>query len=183
MAAEKTTTIGKLAAQFVRQGKKSAFGRWGHLSGRCSTATGQFGGERSGCEVVTGAENADPSSVIVSGLERAKAIGADIVLLDTAGRLHTKVGLMDELGKVYRSIRKRISEAPHETLLVLDASMGQNAIAQAKMFKEVAEVSGLILTKLDGTAKGGVVVGICDELGLPVPLYRCRGGGGRPASV
>ena len=125
-------------------------------------------GERSGCPVVKGKNAADPSSVVIDALIQAEQQQATIVIADTAGRLHTKSNLMEELKKIRRSISKRVEGAPHETFLVLDATTGQNAISQAKMFKEAIDISGIILTKLDGTAKGGVVLGISHELGLPI---------------
>jgi fused signal recognition particle receptor len=118
--------------------------------------------------VIKGKEGVDPSSVIIEALKQAKESGVDILIADTAGRLHTKINLMEELQKVRRSISKWVEGAPHETFLVLDSTTGQNAIAQAKMFNEAIEISGIILTKLDGTAKGGVILGICNELQIPV---------------
>lgn len=125
-------------------------------------------GRRSGAVVTKGKEKADPSSVIFDAVKRAKAEDMDLLIADTAGRLHNKVELMEELQKVRRVIAKAESTAPHQTWLVLDATNGQNAIAQAKTFKEVMEITGIILTKLDGTAKGGVILGICNELQVPV---------------
>jgi fused signal recognition particle receptor len=118
--------------------------------------------------VVRGKEGGDPSAVIFDAVKRAKSDGADVVLADTAGRLHTKTELMDELQKVRRVMQKAEPTAPHETLLVLDSTNGQNAIQQAQIFKQAMEVTGIVLTKLDGTAKGGVILGICDELRVPV---------------
>jgi fused signal recognition particle receptor len=118
--------------------------------------------------VVRGKEGGDPSSVIFEGVKRAQAEGFDIVIADTAGRLHTKANLMEELQKVRRVTDKAMPGAPHETFLVLDSTNGQNAIHQAQMFKEALGLSGIVLTKLDGTAKGGVILGICDELKIPV---------------
>ena len=115
-----------------------------------------------------GKQGGDPSSVIFDAMKRAQAEGFDIVIADTAGRLHTKTDLMDELKKVRRVIGKAMEGAPHETFLVLDATTGQNAIAQAQIFKQAMEITGIVLTKLDGTAKGGVILGICDELKVPV---------------
>ena len=125
-------------------------------------------GKRIDVEVVAGKDGANPGAVIFDAIQRAKEISADVVLVDTAGRLHTKTNLMDELTKVTRTMTKAMDGAPHETLLVLDATNGQNAMQQAGMFKEALPLSGLVLTKLDGTAKGGVVLGICAEHGLPV---------------
>ena len=163
----KTTTIGKLAAR-IREEGKSVLLAAGDTFRAAAAEQLQIWGDRAQAEVVTGKEGADPSSVIIDGLKRAQETGADVVLADTAGRLHTKVNLMEEIQKVRRSIAKRVEGAPHETFLVLDATTGQNAITQAKMFKDAVDISGIILTKLDGTAKGGVVLGICNELKIPV---------------
>lgn len=165
----KTTTIGKLAARYVREGKKVVLAA-GDTFRAAAVEQLEIWGQRAGCEVVRGPDNGDPSAVVFSAIERAKAIGADVCLCDTAGRLHTKVNLMEELKKLRRVMNKAHPGAPHEVMLVLDATTGQNAIAQAKQFKEAVEVSSLALTKLDGTAKGGVVVAICDDLGIPVRL-------------
>ena len=124
--------------------------------------------DRVGCAVVKGKEKADPSSVAFEAVDRAVKENIDLVLVDTAGRLHTRVLLMEELKKVRRTVAKKIHEAPHETLLVIDASMGQNAIFQATTFNEAIPVTGIALTKLDGTAKGGVIVGISNELKIPI---------------
>jgi fused signal recognition particle receptor len=163
----KTTTIGKLAAQLKDQGKRVMLAAGDTFR---AAAVDQLAvwGERTGTEVVRGKANADPTSVIIEALRRAKNSAVDVLIADTAGRLHTKVGLMEEVQKVRRAIGKQVDGAPHETFLILDATMGQNAIAQAKLFKEALEISGIILTKLDGTAKGGVLLGICNELALPV---------------
>ncbi|MFH0900828.1 MAG: signal recognition particle-docking protein FtsY, partial [Pseudomonadota bacterium] len=123
---------------------------------------------RTGCPVVKGKEGSDPSSVIFEAVKKAHAEGYEVVIADTAGRLHTKANLMEELQKVRRVAAKAMDGAPHETLLVLDATTGQNAIAQAQVFKAAVDVTGIIITKLDGTAKGGVILGICDELKVPV---------------
>lgn len=163
----KTTTIGKLAARFRDEGHKVLLAAADTFRAAAVDQL-QIWGERAGAEVVSGKAGADPSSVIVDALKRAKELDVDVVLADTAGRLHTKADLMDELQKVGRSISKWVEGAPHETVLVLDSTMGQNAIAQARLFKEAMDISGIILTKLDGTAKGGVVLGICHELQLPV---------------
>jgi fused signal recognition particle receptor len=125
-------------------------------------------GGRVGAPVVRGKEGSDPSSVMFEAIKRAKAEGIDVVIADTAGRLHTKTNLMEELQKVGRVIGKAQEGAPHETWLVIDATSGQNAIAQAQMFTEAMSVTGIVLTKLDGTAKGGVILGIADQLRLPV---------------
>jgi fused signal recognition particle receptor len=125
-------------------------------------------GQRTGCPVVKGKEGGDPSSVIFDAVKKAQAEGFDLVIADTAGRLHTKTNLMEELQKVRRVLQKAQADAPHEVFLVLDATNGQNAIQQASMFKQAMDISGIVLTKLDGTAKGGVILGICDELKVPV---------------
>jgi fused signal recognition particle receptor len=163
----KTTTIGKLAARLREEGHEIVLAAADTFRAAAVDQL-KIWGDRAQCAVVSGKEGADPSSVIIDALKHAQETGAQVVIADTAGRLHTKVDLMEELQKVRRSIAKRVEGAPHETLLVLDSTMGQNAIAQAKMFKEALSISGLILTKLDGTAKGGVVLGICHELQLPV---------------
>jgi len=125
-------------------------------------------GERSGCPVVKAASGADPSSVIFDAIKRGQAEGFDVVIADTAGRLHTKVDLMDELAKVGRVIAKAQDGAPHEVFLVLDSTTGQNALQQAEIFKNAMNITGIVLTKLDGTAKGGVILGIADEMQVPV---------------
>jgi len=163
----KTTTIGKLATMLADQGRKVMLAAGDTFRAAAVEQLEVWGG-RAGCVVVRGKEGADPSSVVVKAMKRAKAEGFDVVIADTAGRLHTKVELMEELQKMGRTIAKHSDGGPHETLLVLDATTGQNAIVQATIFKEAMNVSGLVLTKLDGTAKGGVVLGICNELQLPV---------------
>lgn len=163
----KTTTIGKLAARFSREGKKVVLAA-GDTFRAAATEQLEVWAERSGSRIVKGAENGDPASVIFEAVQTAKREGADLCIADTAGRLHTKVNLMEELKKVHRVMGKAHPGAPHEVLLVLDATTGQNAIAQAKQFKEAVDVTSLALTKLDGTAKGGVVVAICEELQIPV---------------
>jgi fused signal recognition particle receptor len=163
----KTTTIGKLAARLGQEGKK-AFLVAGDTFRAAAVDQLEIWARRTGAGFHGGKEGADPSSVIFDGIRRAQAENADEVLCDTAGRLHTKTNLMEELVKVRRVAAKALPGAPHETLLVLDATTGQNAIAQAETFKAAMEVTGLCLTKLDGTAKGGVVLGVCGELGLPV---------------
>ena len=125
-------------------------------------------GKRVDSEVVRGKEGADPGAVAFDATNRAKESGADLLFIDTAGRLHTKAPLMDEIKKVRKTIAKAMDGAPHETFLVLDATTGQNALQQASLFKEALDLTGIVLTKLDGTAKGGIVLGICDELGVPV---------------
>ncbi len=163
----KTTTIGKLADRYTEKGLKVLL-----VAGDTFRAAAvdqlKVWGDRTGCEVVAGADQADPSAVVFDALEKAENEGIDLVLVDTAGRLHTKVNLVEELKKVRRVCDKAIPGAPHQTLLVLDANTGQNAISQADMFSKEIGLSGLILTKLDGTAKGGVVIGISDELQVPI---------------
>ncbi|MBK8482170.1 MAG: signal recognition particle-docking protein FtsY [Proteobacteria bacterium] len=163
----KTTTIGKLAARLQREGRRVLLAA-GDTYRAAAAEQLAIWAERAGAAIVRGKEGADPTSVIVEALQRAKAEGFDVVIADTAGRLHTKVELMEELEKVHRSIAKQAPGAPHETLLVLDATTGQNAIVQAKLFQASTAVSAIVLTKLDGTAKGGVVLGIANELKLPV---------------
>ena len=163
----KTTTIGKLAARYVAQGLKVLL-----VAGDTFRAAAvdqlKIWGERSSCDVFSGADKADPSAVVFDSLKKAEGDGVDIVLVDTAGRLHTKVNLVEELKKVRRVCEKAIPGTPHRTLLVLDANTGQNAISQADMFAKEVGITGIVLTKLDGTAKGGVVIGISDELQVPV---------------
>jgi fused signal recognition particle receptor len=163
----KTTTIGKLARQFVDQGKKVVLGA-GDTFRAAAAEQLAIWGERSGVDVIRHGEGADPAAVAFDAAKAALARKADILILDTAGRLHTKVNLMEEMKKIHRVLAREIPDAPHETLLVLDATTGQNALTQARLFKETVKVSGLALTKLDGTAKGGMVVAIGAELGLPV---------------
>jgi fused signal recognition particle receptor len=165
--AGKTTTIGKLGAKYAAAGKKVVFAA-GDTFRAAAAEQLQIWAGRAGAEIVRGKEGTDPSSVVFDGVKRGVIDGFDVVLADTAGRLQTKSELMQELQKVRRVMQKALPESPHETLLVLDATIGQNAIAQATLFKEAVAVSGLVLTKLDGTAKGGVVLGICEELGVPV---------------
>jgi fused signal recognition particle receptor len=128
----------------------------------------QVWGDRAGCEVIAGKAGGDPAAVAFDTVKAAVARGADVAIIDTAGRLQTKKPLMEELGKIARVLSRDIDDAPHETLLVLDSNTGQNAISQAKLFTEVTKVTGLVLTKLDGSAKGGVIVGLADEFGIPV---------------
>ncbi len=163
----KTTTIGKLAHRYRDQGKKVLLVAADTFR---AAAVEQLAiwAERSGSDFVRTRENGDPASVVFDGMEAALARGADVVLIDTAGRLHTKVNLMEELKKIKRSAAKRMPEAPHDTWLVLDATTGQNAVSQARMFDSAIGLSGLILTKVDGTAKGGIVVAIAAELAVPL---------------
>ncbi len=163
----KTTTIGKLANKYKASGKKVILGAADTFRAAAIDQL-KVWGER--CDVPVVAQNmgSDPASVAFDTLQSALAQEADIVIIDTAGRLHNKKNLMQELGKVKRVMTKLIPDAPHETLLVLDASTGQNALEQTKQFTEVTEVNALALTKMDGTAKGGVVIGICDQYKVPV---------------
>jgi fused signal recognition particle receptor len=163
----KTTTIGKLASKFTREGKKVLLGA-GDTFRAAATEQLEIWGQRTGCPVIKGKEGSDPSSVLFEAIKKAQREDYDIVIADTAGRLHTKVDLMEELQKVRRVTDKAMAGAPHETLLVVDATTGQNAIAQATLFKEAMDITGIVLTKLDGTAKGGVILGICNELKIPV---------------
>ena len=163
----KTTTIGKLAAQLVGQGKKVILAA-GDTFRAAAVEQLEIWGQRASVPVVRGKEGGDPSAVIFEAIKRGQQEGADVVIADTAGRLHVKAQLMEELQKIRRVIKKADGTAPHETFLVLDATTGQNAIAQARTFKEMMEITGIVLTKLDGTAKGGVILGIAHELGVPV---------------
>jgi fused signal recognition particle receptor len=165
--AGKTTTIGKLAAKATAEKKKVVLAA-GDTFRAAAAEQLDVWAERAGAQLVKGKEEADPSSVIFDAIKLAKEQGADLVIADTAGRLHTKANLMEELKKVKRVIDKALPGAPHEVLLVLDSTNGQNAIAQAKQFHESVGVTSIALTKLDGTAKGGVIIGICDELKVPV---------------
>jgi fused signal recognition particle receptor len=163
----KTTTIGKLASKLKSDGK-SVLLVAGDTFRAGAAEQLEVWGARVGAPVVRGKEASDPSSVIFEGIKRAQNDGIDVVIADTAGRLHTKANLMDELQKVRRVIGKALEGAPHETWLVIDATNGQNAIAQAQIFTQAMSVTGIVLTKLDGTAKGGVILGIADQLGIPV---------------
>jgi fused signal recognition particle receptor len=163
----KTTNIGKLAHLYAREGRKVIL-----AAGDTYRAAGSdqlvIWGERVGVPVVAGAPNADPASVIFDAAKRATAEGFELLIADTAGRLHTNANLVDELKKVHRVIGKAVPGAPHEVLLMLDATMGQNAVRQADIFRQAVNVTGIALAKLDGTAKGGVVLSIVRDLGLPV---------------
>ena len=163
----KTTTIGKLAAQFKNKGKKVILGAADTFRAAAVDQI-KLWGERTGVEVVSHGMNTDPASVAFDAVKTAVDQQADVVIIDTAGRLHTKVNLMNELSKIKKVIQKFIPEAPHEVLLVLDGSTGQNAFIQAREFTKATEVSALAITKLDGTAKGGVVIGISDQFKIPV---------------
>jgi fused signal recognition particle receptor len=163
----KTTTIAKIAARHQDAGRKVLMVA-GDTFRAAAVEQLEIWANRVGCPIVKGKEKADPSSVAFEAMERAVKEDVEIVLVDTAGRLHTRVPLMDELKKVHRTLGKKISGAPHETLLVIDASMGQNAILQARTFNEAVPVTGVALTKLDGTSKGGVILGISNELKIPI---------------
>jgi fused signal recognition particle receptor len=163
----KTTTIGKLATRFGADGKKVVLAA-GDTFRAAAVQQLEVWGKRTGAEVVRGKDGSDPGAVAYEATTKAKESGADVLLVDTAGRLHTKAPLMDEIKKVRKTIAKALDGAPHETLLVLDATTGQNALTQAQMFKEAVDLTGIVLTKLDGTAKGGIVLAICDELKVPV---------------
>ena len=171
----KTTSIGKLAHQYKLEGKKVLMAAADTFRAGAIDQLVVWG-ERAGVEVVRGNAGGDPAAVVFDAVERAKAEQADVLLVDTAGRLQNKVNLMKELEKIKRVIQREIPDAPHEVLLVVDATTGQNAMTQAKQFKETTDVTGLVLTKLDGTAKGGIVIAIRNELHLPVKLV-CLGEG------
>ncbi len=163
----KTTTIGKLSSQMRKEGKKVLLAAADTFRAAASEQL-TIWAERTGADIVKHAEGADPAAVAFDAVSAAKARGADVVLIDTAGRLQTKVNLMEELKKISRVVKKVIPDAPHQTLLVLDATTGQNAVSQAKSFSEIVPLTGVVLTKLDGTAKGGVVLSITEELHVPV---------------
>lgn len=163
----KTTTIGKLAAQFHKRGKKVVLGA-GDTFRAAAVDQLKLWGDRVGVPVISHGMNTDPSAVAFDAVKKATEISADVVIIDTAGRLHTKVNLMNELTKIKRVMQKFTSDAPHEVLLVLDGSTGQNAFIQATEFTKATEVTALAITKLDGTAKGGVVIGISDQFKIPV---------------
>jgi fused signal recognition particle receptor len=163
----KTTTIGKLASRFILEGKRVILAA-GDTFRAAAAEQLEIWGERAGADVIRHKEGADPSAVVFDACKAAIARKCDILIVDTAGRLHTKVNLMEEMKKIRRILGREIPGAPHETLLILDAATGQNAISQAKLFKESAYVSGIALTKLDGTAKGGIVVAVSNEFKIPV---------------
>lgn len=163
----KTTTIGKLAHQFTKAGLKVVLGA-GDTFRAAAVEQLDIWAKRTGTAIVKQHMNADPASVAFDTLNSAVSQGADVVIIDTAGRLHNKIGLMNELSKIRRVMQKVIPDAPHEVLLVLDGSTGQNAFEQAKQFTAATEVNALAITKLDGTAKGGVVIGISDQFKIPV---------------
>ncbi|MCK9297258.1 MAG: signal recognition particle-docking protein FtsY [Desulfobulbaceae bacterium] len=163
----KTTTIGKMAHKFVKSGQ-SVLLVAGDTFRAAAVEQLQIWGERIGVDVIAQKSGADPSAVVFDALEHARKKKTDVVIVDTAGRLHTKVNLMEELKKIKRVMEKKIPGAPHEVMLVIDATTGQNGISQARLFGEAVEVTGLTLTKLDGTAKGGIVVNICREFNIPI---------------
>jgi fused signal recognition particle receptor len=165
----KTTTIGKLAARWKDQGKKVLLAAGDTFRAAAEQQLGVWA-QRAGVEIVALDEGADPGAVAFTAVERARREGYDVVIVDTAGRLQTRKPLMEQLGKIRRVLDKAAPGAPQETLLVLDGTMGQNALSQAKLFHEVTPVTGVVVTKLDGTAKGGMVLAIASELGLPVKL-------------
>ncbi|HEY3498898.1 MAG TPA: signal recognition particle-docking protein FtsY [Polyangiaceae bacterium] len=165
--AGKTTTIGKLATKLTASGQKVVLAA-GDTFRAAAVQQLVVWGQRVGCQVVRGKDGADPGSVVFEAIKKAQETGADFVLADTAGRLHTKTNLMSEMTKIAKTAEKALPDAPHETLLVMDATTGQNALAQAREFREALSLSGIVLTKLDGTAKGGVVLGIASSLKLPV---------------
>jgi fused signal recognition particle receptor len=165
--AGKTTTIGKLASLYREQGLSVILAA-GDTFRAAAVEQLQIWGQRAGAEVVAAPANTDPASLAHDALARAKKIGADVLLIDTAGRLHNKTALMEELRKIIRVIRKLDETAPHAVLLTLDATTGQNAVAQVRIFREMVDISGLIVTKLDGSARGGIVVALADEFGLSV---------------
>ena len=163
----KTTSIGKIAAQLKKDGKKVVLGAADTFR---AAAIDQLGiwAERAGVSMVKSVEGTDPASVVFDTISSAKSKGADVIICDTAGRLHNKKNLMDELAKINRVIARELPDSSVETLLVLDAATGQNAVNQAREFKNVADITGIVLTKLDGTAKGGIIVAIRNELNIPV---------------
>ena len=163
----KTTTIGKLASQFKAAGKSVVIAA-GDTFRAAAVEQLQVWGTRAGVPVLTAPEGSDPASLAFDAMTRAQETGADLLLIDTAGRLQNRADLMEELAKIVRVIRKKDETAPHNTLLVLDATTGQNAVAQVEIFRKIADVSGLVMTKLDGTAKGGVLVSLADKFGLPI---------------
>jgi fused signal recognition particle receptor len=163
----KTTTIGKLASQFRAAGKSVIIAA-GDTFRAAAVEQLQIWGDRAGVPVLTAPEGSDPASLAFDAMTKAQAEGADLLLIDTAGRLQNRQDLMEELAKIVRVIRKKDPDAPHNTLLVLDATTGQNALLQVDIFRKIADVSGLVMTKLDGTAKGGVLVALADKFGLPI---------------
>jgi fused signal recognition particle receptor len=163
----KTTTIGKLASQLKSAGKSVVIAA-GDTFRAAAVEQLQVWGERAGVPVLTAAQGSDPASLAFEALERAERDAADILLIDTAGRLQNRADLMEELAKIVRVLKKKDADAPHNTVLVLDATTGQNALSQVDIFQKVADVTGLVMTKLDGTAKGGVLVALADKYRLPI---------------
>ncbi len=163
----KTTSVGKLAGKLKDQGKKVVLAAADTFRAAAGEQLGEWA-NRAGVEMIGGQEGADPASVVYDAVAAAKARNADVLLCDTAGRLHNKKNLMEELKKIHRILEKDYADAYRETLVVLDGTTGQNALAQARQFSEVADITGIILTKMDGTAKGGIAVAIQSELGIPV---------------
>ena len=163
----KTTTIGKLAAKYSAEGKKVLLAAADTFRAAAAEQLTVWA-ERAGCGIVKHGEGPDPASVVFDGIAAAKARGAEVLIIDTAGRLHNKANLMNELSKMRRIISRELPEADIETLMVVDATTGQNGLIQAKQFAEAADITGIVLTKLDGTAKGGIVFAIAEEMGLPV---------------
>ena len=163
----KTTTIGKLAAYYKEQGKSVMLAAADTFRAGAIDQL-QIWGDRTGVPVIRHEEGSDPAAVAFDAVKAARARSIDVLIIDTAGRLHTKSNLMEELKKINRVLQREIAEAPHETLLVLDATTGQNAISQADLFQKAAAITGIVLTKLDGTAKGGVIIGLKSELSMPV---------------
>ena len=163
----KTTTIGKLAAKYTAEGKKVLLAAADTFRAAAAEQLTVWS-ERAGCEIVKHGEGSDPGAVVFDAISAAKARGTDIVIIDTAGRLHNKANLMNELAKIHRIITRELPEAALETLMVIDATTGQNGLIQAKQFADTADITGIVLTKLDGTAKGGIVFAIAREMGVPV---------------
>src|ERR671931_169979 len=166
----KTTTIGKVAWHLQKELGKSVVMAAGDTYRAAAQEQLAQWAERAGCDIVSATPGSDPGAVVFDAVEAARARGHDVVIADTAGRLHTQVPLMEELTKIRRVIEKQIEGAPHETLLTVDATTGQNGLRQARLFQETVDVTGIVLTKLDGTAKGGIALAIAEELGLPVKL-------------
>jgi fused signal recognition particle receptor len=166
----KTTTIGKIAWHLQQELGRSVLLAAGDTFRAAAAEQLTLWAERAGCQIVRGAEGSDPGAVAFDAIEAAKARGIDVVIIDTAGRLHTQQHLMDELRKVRKVIERQAPGAPHETLLTIDATTGQNGLRQALLFREAVDVTGIVLTKLDGTAKGGIALAIAQELGVPVKL-------------
>jgi fused signal recognition particle receptor len=166
----KTTTIGKIAWHLQRELGRSVLLAAGDTYRAAAVEQLAEWANRAGCDIVRAAQGSDPGAVAFDAIDAARARGHDVVIIDTAGRLHTQEHLMEELAKVMRVIQKQIPEAPHETLLTIDATTGQNGLRQALLFREAVDVSGIVLTKLDGTAKGGIALAIAQELGVPVKL-------------